>query len=366
MNYINLDFCIIENPLDKNKRPIIFVTRKGRQYLDETVINEDDYEKAIFAIQDIGYVESDILTFESSQDPDFPSVALNDIKKMLEEKGMKYSLELEETMKSEFELFNINGAKQFINNLSTESEANKEKKNYITPEQMFLYNKKSRYKIPEIGEKLTLYFHLFVECRFSGEKCYLNLNGDFTSSENNELRNYLGAFRCDFIRINNVNNPNKIVLKSCKTNKDILKKLPMDYGGSFNLKIKENNKLIDKLFVYYLMEVKNNFPLENRITIEIDSSYNFEQMIKMSKKIKTKYELVMKKNYPTTQLLDSFTKMIGVLNSKMFAFADNDEFEKAARIKIDIKYIENKIKKINKIKEGSILYGEFLKNFHVN
>jgi len=64
--------------------------------------------------------------------------------------------------------------------------------------------------------------------------------------------------------------------------------------------------------------------------------------------------------------LDSFTKMIGVLNSKMFAFADNDEFEKAARINIDIKYIENKIKKINKIKEGSILYGEFLKNFHVN
>ena len=151
MNYINLDFCIIENPLDKNKRPIIFVTRNGRQYLDETVINEDDYEKAIFAIQDIGYVESDILTFESSQDPDFPNINPNDIKKILEEKGMKYSVELEETMKSEFELFNINGAKQFIGNLA---ELNEEKKNYITTEQMFSFNKKSRYKIPEIGEKL--------------------------------------------------------------------------------------------------------------------------------------------------------------------------------------------------------------------
>lgn len=366
MNYINLDFCIIENPLDKNKKPIIFVTRKGRQYLDETVINEEDYEKAIFAIQDIGYVESDILTFESSQDPDFPNIAPNDIKKMLEEKGMNYSVELEETMKSEFDLFNINGAKQFIDNLAAESETNEERRNYISTEQMFLFNKKSRYKIPEIGEKLTLYFHLFIECRFSGEKCYLNLNGDFSSSENNELRNYLGAFKCDFIRINNVNNPNKIILKSCKTNQDILKKLPMDYCGSFNLKIKENNLLIDKLFVYYLMEVKNNFPLENRITIEIDSSYNFEQMIKMSKKIKSKYELVMKKNYAIGHVLDSFAKMMEVLNPKMLSFADEDEFEKAARIKTDIKYIKSKIKKISEIKEESIPYSEFLKTFHVN
>ena len=140
----------------------------------------------------------------------------------------------------------------------------------------------------------------------------------------------------------------------------------MDYGGSFNLKIKENNLLIDKLFVYYLMEVKNNFPLENRITIEIDSSYNFEQMIEMSKKIKEKYELVMKKYYAIGHLLDSFTKIIEILNPKMLALADEDEFEKAAKIKADIKYIEGKIKKISEIKEESIPYGEFLKHFHVN
>jgi len=231
---------------------------------------------------------------------------------------------------------------------------------------MFLFNKKSHYKIPEIGEKLTLYFHLFIECKFSGEKCYLNLNGDFTSSENDSLRNYLGAFKCNFIRINNVNNPNKIILKSCKTNQDILKKLPMDYAGSFNLKIKDNKLLIDKLFVYYLMEVKNNFPLENRITIEIDSSYNFDQMIEMSKKIKGKYEFVMKKNYAIGNVLDNFTKMIEILNPKMLALADEDEFEKAAKIKSDIKYIEGKIKKISEIKEETIPYGEFLKHFHVN
>jgi excinuclease UvrABC nuclease subunit len=140
----------------------------------------------------------------------------------------------------------------------------------------------------------------------------------------------------------------------------------MDYNGSFNLKIKDKNLLVDKLFVYYLMEVKNNFPLENRITIEIDSSYNFEQMIKMSKKIKSKHELAMKKNYVIENALDSFKKIIGILKQKMLVLANEDEFEKAAIIKRDIKYIERKIKEINEIKEISIPYGEFIKNFHVN
>ena len=223
MDYINLDFCIIENPLDKSKRPIIFVTRKGRQYLDETVVDEDDYEKAIYIIKNIGYVESDILTFEFSQDPGFPSIAVAEIKKTLENNGMQYSEELEKTMKSEFELLNLNGAKQLLEDLNSDN-----LRPILTPELLFKLKKDSVYKIPIIGEKLTLYFYLFIECKFSGNKCYLNLNGDFTSNKNDSLRNYIVPFKCDFIRINNNYNPNKIILKSCLTNASILKKLPME------------------------------------------------------------------------------------------------------------------------------------------
>jgi len=366
MNYINLDFCIIENPLDKNKRPIIFVTRKGRQHLDETVIIEDDYERAIFAIQDIGYVESDILTFESSQDPDFPKIAIDEIKKVLEEKGMRYSTELELTMKSEFELFNLSGAKQFIKKLSDDES---HKKEFFIQNPSPSFKKTGKYKMPEIGERVTLYFYLFVECKFSGNKCYLNLNGDFTSKANHNMRNFLLPFKCSFIRINNVYNPNKIILKSCLTNQDILKKLPVDFGGSFALKIKEKNALIEKSFVYFLMEVKNNLPLENRITIEVDSSYNFDQMIIMSKKIKYDFEKLFKRQrYGIKHLPEKLSKIKEILTNKMLAFADEDEFEKAEKIKNDINHIgkilyrlENELKDVN-----DMSYFHYVQFFHVN
>ena len=358
---INLDFCIIENPLDKNKKPIIFVTRQGSQYLDETVVGEEDYEKAIYTIQNMGYVESDILTFESLQDPDFPVIAINDIKKSLEEKGMRYSQQLEEKIKEELELLNIGEAKQMVKDIA------KKRSNIISPGVFSTIKKTSKYKIPEIGEKLTLYFYLFIECNFSGTKCYLKLNGDFFSNESSILKNYIFPFKCDFVRINNIYNPNKIILKSCQTNKEILKGLPLDYGGSFNLIIKEKDKILDKLFVYYLMEVKNSFAIENRITIEVDSSSNFDQMIVMSKKIKQDYEKLFKRtSYDVAHLHDSFAKIKEILIKRMWELAKEDEFEKAAKTKIDIAYTENRINVLNSIKNTSMPYFKFVKLFHLN
>lgn len=365
MEYINLDFCIIENPLDRNKKPIIFVTRKGRQYLDETIIDEDDYEKAIYAIQNIGYVESDILTFEFSQDPDFPNITIDSIKKVLEDKGMNYSEELEETMKVEFELFNLKGAKEYLKVLSGESEQKKQRMSFNS-EKMFSFKKNSLFKIPEIGQKLTLYFYLFTECKFNGDKCYLNLNGDFTSNESNDLRNFIIPFKCDFIRINNVYNPNKIILKSCQTNADILKNIPMDYHGSFNLKTKDKNLIIDKVFVYYLMEVKNNFPKENRITIEIDSTINFDKMIVMSKKIKKDYDALFRLNFNSKRLIPSFEKINEILEPKMMNFADIDEFEKAGIVKKDIQYINEKIETAKQLQEVQMPYYQYIKKFRIN
>ena len=367
MNYINLDFCIIENPLDKTKKPIIFVTRKGKQYLDETVVDEDDYEKAIYAIQNIGYAESDTLTFESIQDPGFPNFAVGEIKKVLEEKGMNYSLELEENIKNEFELFNLNGAKQFVKSLSEEKEYIEKQKS--TPEKLSSFVKKPTYKMPEIGEKLTLYFYLFIDCKFSLGKCYLNLNGDFVSKKGNELRNYLLPFKCDFVRINNIYNPNRIILKSCQTNYDIIKRLPMDFSGSFNLRFKDKSAFVDKLFVYYLMEVKNNFPQESRISIEVDSSSNFDEMITMSKKIKEDYESLLKRDkYGVEHFVKIINKIKEIVTPKMWELAKDDEFEKADRIRKDIDYMNSRIELAEKRFKNTIEinYSQFIKNFHIN
>ncbi|MFA5068271.1 MAG: hypothetical protein WC466_09620, partial [Candidatus Izemoplasmatales bacterium] len=140
MNCINLDFCIIENPLDKNKNPIIFVTKCGKDYLDESIIYDEDYEKLISIIQKMGYIESDMLTFEFSQDPDYPSILSKEIKKELENNGMKYSKNLEKSIKCEFEKINIEGAKLLIKDLEKESKKQ-------TSKQF------SKYRIPQLGEK---------------------------------------------------------------------------------------------------------------------------------------------------------------------------------------------------------------------
>ena len=360
MSYIDLDFCIIENPLDKSKRPIIFVTRKGWQHLDETVISEDDYEKAIFAIQDLGYVESDTLTFESSQDPDFPSIDVMQIKKVLENSGMRYSSDLEFTLKQEFESYSLSMSNSVLNNYP---KSNLVKSAFLSP-----YTK-GKYKIPEIGERLTLYFYLFMECNFSAGKCYLNLNGDFASKTNTDMRNLLTPFKCDFVRINNIYNPNKIILKSCHTNQDIIKKLPVDFGGSFRIKVKDEDKVIEKSFVYYLMEVKNNLPLENRITIEVDSSYNFDQMIIMSKKAKEDYISLFKRyQYGLGHLPERFKTLSKILKQKMLEHAQEEEYEKAGKVKKDIDYINEALSKLdNELKDvPTMVYCDYIKSFHVN
>ena len=359
MNRINLDFCIIENPFGKNKRPIIFVTRKGVEHLDETIINEEDYEKFIYKVQNLGYVESDVLTFESSQDPDFPTITSDVIKEVLLSAGMSYNVSLENKLKFEFSLLDINGAKSFIENL----QKNKEDK---SREFFIKLNQRSIYKIPDVGEKVSLYFYLFAECKFVADKFYVNLNGDFVSNLNSELRNYLGILKCDFIRINNVYNPNKIILKSCDTHRDILKKLPMDFSGSFSIQIKKENLTIDKLYAYYLMEIKNNLPLQNRITIEIDTSYNFDEMIKVSKRIKKENTAIQRSQYSITHVKDVFESILKVLNPKMIALAENDEFEKAAKIKADIKQLQIKLNLIENETKNSMPYSSFVKNFHLN
>jgi hypothetical protein len=112
MDNINLDFCIINNPINGEKMPIIFVTRKGEKHLDETILDEYDYKKLKQKIRDIGYVESIPLIFEFSQNKSISALPTNNIKKVLEKSGMNYSYEFESYINSNFEEFNKNEIKK--------------------------------------------------------------------------------------------------------------------------------------------------------------------------------------------------------------------------------------------------------------
>lgn len=326
MSLINLDFCIIKNPLNEEKSPIIFVTRQGKTELDVSIINDEDYEKAIHTIQKLGYVESDILTFEFSQDPDFPIINQDSIKKTLESHGMKYSKKLEKKLQTEFL------------NFKKEEDKYKKSENSLGIQRFFVKSH-SKFRVPEVGEKISLYFYLFIECKFKENNCYLNLNGDFFSKVETNTRNYIQIIKCNFIRVNNVYNPNKIILKSCLNHKQLLRKVKIYKSGSFT---KEENGF-GKIFVYHLMEVKNSIPEMGRVTIEVDNMHNFDNMILTSKHIKKEYGIEMQREVSKNTIKDSIQECKKILEQKMLKNADDEEFEKAAIIKKDITYINSKL-----------------------
>lgn len=355
MNLINLDFCILSNPLNENKSPIIFVTRMGENHLDASIIDEDDYEKAIYAIQRIGYIESDILTFEFSQDPDYPVMNQEKIVEILENQGMKYSKNLENNLKTEFDELRVKNNKDFLIN-----ERKQEKGSGFDIERFFRKNQ-TIFKVPEVGEKISLYFYLFLECKFKENNCFLNFNGDFFSNLETNTRNFIQNIKCDFIRINNPYNPNKIILKSCPNNKEILKKVSMFKNGSFT----RDDGISGKIFVYHLMEVKNNIPDTGRVTIEIDNLENFDNMVLVSKKIKKEYELERQKLIEKKEIVEVISECKDVLQQKMLKHADEDEFEKASVIKRDIEYIDLKLSQLEK-EEDKISIETVAKKYHIN
>ena len=354
---INLDFCILKNPLNNNETPIVFVTRNGREQLDATIIDDDEYEKAIFALQNFGYIESDFLTFQFSQDPDFPIIEQEKIKEILQEQGMSYNEELEKNLIDEFnQQLKIKDTQDLIKILNERKE--NQQSVVLTN---YLLNNTSIYKVPEVGEKISLYFNLFLECKFKENSCYLNFNGDFFSNEESSTRNFIQILKCDFIRLNNPYNPNKITLKSCWTNEDILKKIHMSKNGSFTKKEGQ----IGKVFAYHLMEVKHSIPKTNRITVEIDNLSNFDSMVLISKQIKTKFKIQNLRTRKKEGVFKILNDCKVILESKMMKYADMDEFEKAQMIKNDISYIDVKLPLLEKEPEN-IANSVLEKKYNIN
>ena len=334
---INLDFCVLENPINNDNNPIIFVTRQNKSYLDPTIIQEDEYEKAIYAIQELGYIESDILTFEFSQDPDFPIIGSKSIIKELKKRGMKYNEKLELSLIDDFDEIRGNNTANVLQSLQDNINNKDLLKEYVK-------KKKSIFKIPKVGEKISLYFYLFIECKFKGDNCFLNLNGDFFSNKETKVRNYIQTIKCDFIRVNNTYNPNKIILKSSLNNEELIKKIKIFKNGSF---VKEEG-LVNKTFAYHIMEIKDSIPKLNRISIEISDLNNYENMILVSRQIKQKQKLSLEGTVKKSVVLRQMDECNEILQNKMITLANSEEYEKAQAVKEDIKKVNRKTNKIKK------------------
>lgn len=352
---INLDFCILENPINKSAAPIIFVTRKNIDFLDETVIKEVDYDKAVNIIQNIGFAESDSLTFEFIKNPTTPIINKKSIIDILTKKGMQYNKELEKNLNKEFTTIKKKMEIEFDNNKfsATDSDIKNIKK----------------IKVPKVGDQVTLYFNLFLECRFVNNIPYLYLSGDFDSCATTDIRNFYRPIKMSFMRISN-SNPDKIILKSQKTTEGLFKDLPITQEGAFILQepVKEGNVTISiqrKSYVYNFIEIKNNLPKDNRITLDVNGDNSFRIMYSLSEKIKNNYENWSNCIIDVNARYNKLVEIEGVVDKKMMFYAGEEEFEKAAALKKDLEHIRKVKKPMQKCVGKPMTAEEFVKKFHI-
>jgi hypothetical protein len=360
----NLDFCIIKNPFSNEHRFLIFFTRKGKLDIDSTLTQDESYEKIRYVMANFGMDEVDILTFENS-----PNVIKNFdigiVNKKLQEIGFSYSKDFEKALTDELEQ-NF----KYSDNLLLEDGKQEipviEKKQYgelaVTP------SSTSVYKIPELGEKVVLYFYLFLECRFSKDgEGYLDVNGDFNKKEDTNSRNFLKIVKSDFIRIPSPN-PNQIILQSVKNYSDFIKESSVIHKGVFKLAKPFQDSLGSlkiglKEYYYNLIEIRKNIKPTEKISIEVNVDYYFDYMMDMSKRIRREHLLESKKQVSKEFILSEINSIKEKFTTKMEDFAEKEEYEKASEFKKLIDILNKKLTIANSIETENINQREFYKNF---
>lgn len=363
----NLDFCIIKNPFSNEHRFLIFFTRKGKLDIDSTLTQDESYEKIRYVMSNFGMDEVDILTFESSPNV-IKSFDIGVVNEKLQEIGFSYSKDFEKALMDELENTLKYGDGALIQDSKSETPVI-EKKQYIHP--LEASSNSSVYKIPELGEKMVLYFYLFLECRFSKEgEGYLDVNGDFNKREDTNSRNFLKIVKSDFVRIPSPN-PNQIILQSVKTYSDFIKENSVIQKGVFKLAKPFQDSLGSlkiglKEYYYNLIEIRKNIKPNEKITIEVNIDYYFDYMMDMSKRIRREHLLDSKKQISKEFIISEINSLKDKFTTKMEDFAEKEEYEKAAEFKRFIDVLNKKLTTANEIKSENINQREFYKNFSLS
>lgn len=357
----SFDFCLINNPYNKSGRGIVFVTARGLDYLDETIIHTEEYKTLKVLMEHSNFIEIEFCSFEAIYDI---SHVENDLIEMLEGRGLRYSKSLE--IKINREIDEINKSRPTTNLFFPSTQTS------ITPQNNpFLPSRTDELQLPQIGEKISLYFYLFLECHFVSETdCILMLNTDFQNKKNNHYRNFLGIVKSEFIVIPS-NNFNSIALQSTKKYKDFLNESSMLHQGKFKLFLPYNDSLGRELFKtrefqYNLMEIRKNINPENYININIGNPTQFNVMLKRSAEIKKELTAIKRKTIQVSSIKDSIQQIKKQLEHKMVGLASVDEFEKASVFKKNISLLDSKLNIIDSLEKDSIPNKDYLKIFSLN
>lgn len=350
-----LDFCIIHHNHDGQNKIVVFLTARGLDYIDETITMSDEYRKVKKILEDIGIFEIEFCSFESDANVDDEELIFK-----LEERGVRYSKSLEIKIDKEF-----NDMKdQYTNNTFQTESLFKSSDTYDDISDFNLSN----IKIPKIGERISLFFYLFLECHFiSEEDCVLALNGEFNTKENNNFRNFLKITNSDFTRIES-NIPNVIVLQSTKTYKDFSDEVDILQSGNFKTITEFTTEIGQKgqktkEFQYSFVEIKKNINPAHHIVIQVSIDGYFKQMLDKSKSIKKDLTKVKKQKISLDFIKSEINTIKNKLEVKMIGSAELDQYERAAYFKNNINILEDKLKIINDISDKKITLDEYMKIF---
>ena len=359
---INLDFCIIPSPYNNGIKNLIFVSYEGTNKIDENLCFEEEYELVRYLMGKYDYVEIDTCVYESSNNK---FLNVEELKKKLSKAGMKYSKPFEFQMVKELDSFHTDLA----NNKGFTSIHENNNVYFSTTTPTII--KKTKFKIPEVGEKITLHFYLFLQCHWINENdCVLELIGDLYSKENNNTKNFIQITKSDFVRLES-SATNTIVLQSTKTYGDFLNEINFLHKGNFRFSkpmMDQNKDMVmrTKDFIYSIMEINKNINPVHRIVVEVNFNKYYDNMISVSKKIKKELSSEHKTFVSLEVVRPEILLLKQKLKDKMVNFANFDEFEKANLIKNDINFIDNKISFIDNLEDKNITREEYFKTFCLN
>lgn len=372
---INMDFCIVSSPFNKGVRYIIFLTKRGHERVDQNAIRDLDYTNVSKFLASFGYIETNPLTFELPSNITVKDIGRDKIKKILEVNGLQYSIALESNIKEEFKMLNQRlgaGDPDIINEAVAQVGAIEHWENDIFDTPPIYQPEVENLQIPQIGEKINLFFYLFLECKFlANGTSVLILNGDFSTRQNEPQRNFIKVVEAEFIRIENSKN-NTIQLRCAQSNLIFINKIDVLYSGFFEItrpiNIKDNVQSFTstRRYNYNIMEIKKNINPDAMITIEIEQINHFSAMLSLSNKIKLEKELDEQKKYPVQHIKEEAQELISILNEKMHKHAEADEYEKAADYKKNVMSLNSKLKAINKIRREEITIKEYNKIFSIS
>ena len=302
-----------------------------------------------------GYKEIESCVFESSTNT---SIQTEELKHNLAEAGLKYSKPFE---------FNIVGELNAFNQDVVIGPNQPPPLAYIVSPVEEIKVKKNKLKIPSVGDKVTLYFYMFLTCRFVNDvDCAIDIEGDFYSKENTNNRNLLKIFKSDFVCVES-KTPNSFLFKSEKNYADFIGELPFLLKGSFKFShpaLGQNGDMIikKKELTYNIVEIKRNVNPVHKIAMKINFK-QYSDVIDRSKKIKKEFNSEKKKIIKLNTLRPEILLLKHKLQDKMINLANVDEFEKANSIKNDINFIDKKINIIDSLETKKITYEEYLKTF---